>query len=83
MASPNDAPDLPDLEEFARKIEEAAAATQEFADRASQSGGGQQEIAVQATPPKDDPIQRDILNALHLLHDELVALKQLIEDMTG
>jgi hypothetical protein len=83
MANPQDMPEVPDLDEFARKIEEAAAATQEFVDQASRGSGGQQEIAVQATTPKDDPIQRDILNALHLIHDELVALKQIIENMTG
>lgn len=82
MARPQDMPEVPDLEEFARKIDEAASAVEDFTAVASQPTT--QTVATsQATQVKDDPIQRDILNALHLIHDELVALKQIIENMSG
>lgn len=85
MAFPNDAPDLPDLDQFAARIEEAANATEQFAStlNAASQPATTTVATSQAAQVKDDPIQRDILNALHLIHDELVALKQLIENMTG
>lgn len=82
MAAPNDAPDLPDLEQFARRISDAASAAEEFTAAASQPAN-QTAGTSQSAQVKDDPIQRDILNALHLIHDELVALKQIIENMSG
>ena len=82
MASPQDMPEVPDLEEFARRIDEAASAAEDFAAAASQPAA-QTAGTSQSAQVKDDPIQRDILNALHLIHDELVALKQIIENMSG
>lgn len=82
MARPQDMPEVPDLEEFARKIDEAASAAEDFTAAVSQPAA-QTAGTSQATEVKDDPIQRDILNALHLIHDELVALKQIIENMSG
>lgn len=82
MARPQDMPEVPDLEEFARKIDEAASAAEDFTAAASQPATTTVATS-QAAQVKDDPIQRDILNALHLIHDELVALKQIIENMSG
>ena len=80
MAKADDMPDLPDLEQFRQRIEAAAEATEEFTSAIGQATPQQ---TSQAQPQQQDaPLLRDILNALHLIHDEAVSIRNLIENMT-
>ena len=74
MAKADDMPDLPDLEQFRQRIEAAADAAEEFTSAIGQATPQPQE--------QDAPLLRDILNALHLIHDEAVSIRNLIENMT-
>ena len=76
---------IPDLEEFSRRVEEAAAAAKQFAD-----SSGKQE-AVGAAPAQqssnqsssDSGMSKDILSALSAIHDEATAIKDLLNKMMG
>lgn len=75
-------PELPDLEEFSRRVEAAAQATESFTEAigqtAPQAGAPQQGQQQQ----QEQPVLRDILNALHLIHDEAVQIRTIIERLT-
>jgi hypothetical protein len=75
-------PELPDLEEFARRMEAAAQATESFTEAVGQTApqqGGQPQAQQQQ---QDSPVMRDILNALHLIHDEAVQIRTILERLT-
>jgi len=74
-------PELPDLSEFARRVEAAAQATESFTEAVGQTApqqGGQP----QAQQQQDPPVMRDILNALHLIHDEALQIRTILERLT-
>lgn len=80
-----DQANIPDLEEFSKRVEEAAAAAKQFADSsgkqdaagatATQSGGNQSSGS--------SDMSKDILSALSAIHDEAVAIKDLLNKMMG
>jgi len=83
MANPSNMPDVPDLEEFARKIDEAAASAEKFSESIgattssspvlAQQGGGQ---------PMDMSVFRDILSALSMIHDDTTAIRDALQQIT-
>ena len=81
MARGEDMPELPDLEQFRQRIEAAAQATEEFTAAVAQAAP--QQGTPQATQQQQEsPAMRDILNALHLIHDEAVQIRTIIERLT-
>ena len=80
MAKADDMPDLPDLEQFRQRIEDAAAATEEFAAAVGQAAPQQQGTPAQAQgQQQDSSATRDLLNALHLIHDEAVQIRETLQ----
>lgn len=83
MVDPRDAADLPNLEDFARRVEEATASAEKFSESigantpstpvAAQQGGGQ---------PMDMSIFRDILSALSMIHDDTTAIREALQQIT-
>jgi hypothetical protein len=84
MANPNNNQDLPDLEEFARKINEAAAGAEKFSESVGASMAGSTGTVQQANgqPSSDQGLSRDLLNMMSLIHDEAVAIRGILEDLT-
>ena len=82
MANPNDNQDLPDLEAFKARIEEAASATEQFAASVTAAapavGGGANQQQVQNL----EPILRDLVSAMDMVHSELVSLHETIRSLT-
>lgn len=77
---------IPDLEEFSRRVEEAAAAAKQFAD----ASGQQQQLPNDAVSTQSGNVSsgssdmsKDILSALSAIHDEAVAIKDLLNKMMG
>lgn len=82
MAGPNDSPDLPDLNEFAARILKASDAVDEFAQTtttAAATASQQSDVAPQAS---DAALSRELINMLSLIHDEAIAIRGLLEDLT-
>lgn len=79
MAKSEEMPDLPDLEQFRQRIEAAAEATEEFAAAVGQATTQQAQAPAQGQP--QDTGRQDIVNALHLIHDEAVAIRNLLETL--
>jgi hypothetical protein len=87
MANPNNNQDLPDLEEFARKINEAAAGAEKFSESVGAGLTGSTGTVQQANgqPPStsvDQGLSRDLLNMMSLIHDEAVAIRGILEELT-
>jgi hypothetical protein len=84
MVDPANMPELPDLEEFARRVDEAAASAERFADASGvatnpvATGGGQQ-----AQQPMDMSVFRDILSALSMIHDDTTAIRESLNQIAG
>lgn len=77
---------IPDLEEFSRRVEEAAAAAKQFAD----SSGQQQQLPNDAVSTQSgnqssgsSDISKDILSALSAIHSEATAIKDLLSRIMG
>jgi len=81
MAKADDMPDLPDLEQFRQRIEAAAQATEEFTAAVGQAAP-QQGTPQAQQQQQDPPVMRDILNALHLIHDEALQIRTILERLT-
>jgi hypothetical protein len=80
-----DQANIPDLEEFSRRVEEAAAAAKQFADSSSQQNPtgatATQSSGNQSSGSSD--ISKDILSALSAIHSEATAIKDLLNKMMG
>jgi hypothetical protein len=84
MANPSNMPDVPDLDAFRERVEAATEAAQEFATTVGQVQGTQAPVTTgNQERGQTDQLLRDVLNALHLIHDEVVGLKQAVEDLGG
>lgn len=76
---------IPDLEEFSRRVEEAAAAAKQFAD----SSGPQQPSSETVNSKSNNQssgssdMSKDILSALSAIHDEALAIKDLLNKIMG
>lgn len=80
MSAFQDGPDVPDLEEFARRVQAAASATEQFTEAVGQAAPQQQGTPAQAQgQQQDSSATRDLLNALHLIHDEAVQIRELLQ----
>lgn len=82
MASPNDAPDLPDLDQFAARIEEAANATEQFASTLNAASAAGGTTTGQQAQPNIEPLLRDLLSAIDLVHSELQAFHETVRSLT-
>jgi hypothetical protein len=84
MANPSNMPDVPDLEEFARKINEAAAGAEKFSESVGAGLTGSTGTVQQANgqPSSDQGLSRDLLNVMSLIHDEAVAIRGILEELT-
>jgi len=84
MANPNNNQDLPDLEEFARKINEAAAGAEKFSESvgANLPGSTGTVQRVEGQNASDQGLSRDLLNVMSLIHDEVVAIRGVLEELT-
>jgi hypothetical protein len=80
-----DQANVPDLEEFSKRVEEAAAAAKQLAD----SSGKQDAVGASATQSGGNPsfgdsgMSKDILSALSAIHDEAIAIRDLLNKMMG
>ena len=80
-----DQANIPDLEEFSKRVEEAAAAAKQFADSSSQqnpTGATATQSSNNQSSGSSD-ISKDILSALSAIHDEALAIKDLLNRLTG
>lgn len=74
--------DVPNLEEFQRRVEQASGAVDQFSqalksDAATFASSGTDSSS---QPPQIDPsLMRDMLNVLHLIHDEVSGLRQAVD----
>lgn len=82
MARGEDMPELPDLEQFRQRIEAAAQATEEFTAAVGQAAPQQGTPQATQQQQQESPAMRDILNALHLIHDEAVQIRTILERLT-
>jgi hypothetical protein len=80
-----DQANVPDLEEFSRRVEEAAAAAKQFADSSGKQDAAGAVPAQQSSNQSsgDSGMSKDILSALSAIHDEAVAIKDLLSKMMG
>jgi hypothetical protein len=76
---------IPDLEEFSRRVEEAAAAAKQFADSSGKQDAAGAAPAQQSSNQSsgDSGISKDILSALSAIHDEAVAIRDMLKTMIG
>ena len=76
---------IPDLEEFSRRVEEAAAAAKQFADSSGQQqpSGDTVNTKISNESSSDSGMSKDILSALSAIHDEAVAIKDLLNKIMG
>lgn len=82
MANPQDMPEVPDLEEFARKIDEAAASAEKFAESIGTTAGAPAASQQGAAAPMDMSVFRDILSALSMIHDDTTAIREALNQIT-
>jgi hypothetical protein len=80
-----DQANIPDLEEFSRRVEEAAAAAKQFADSSGkqQPSGETVNTKISNQSSGDSDMSKDILSALSAIHDEATAIKDLLNKMMG
>ena len=78
-------PQIPDLEEFSRRVEEAAAAAKQFADSSAQQQPSSETVNTKSSSQSsgDSGMSKDILSALSAIHDEAIAIKDLLNKMIG
>ena len=78
-----DQANIPDLEEFSRRVEEAAAAAKQFADSSGKQdtagAAPAQQSSNQSSGSSD--MSKDILSALSAIHDEATAIKDLLNKL--
>lgn len=76
---------IPDLEEFSRRVEEAAAAAKQFADSSGKQQAPSEVVSTQSGNQSsgDSGMSKDILSALSAIHDEATAIKDLLNKMMG
>lgn len=76
---------IPDLEEFSRRVEEAAAAAKQFANSSGQQqpSGDTVNTKISNESSSDSGMSKDILSALSAIHDEATAIKDLLNKMMG
>jgi multidrug efflux pump subunit AcrB len=80
-----DQANIPDLEEFSRRVEEAAAAAKQFANSSGQQqpSGDTVNTKISNESSSDSGMSKDILSALSAIHDEATAIKDLLNKMMG
>ena len=76
---------IPDLEEFSRRVEEAAAAAKQFADSSGQQQPSGETVNTKSSSQSSgsSDISKDILSALSAIHDEATAIKDLLSRIMG
>lgn len=76
---------IPDLEEFSRRVEEAAAAAKQFADSSGQQQPSGETVNTKSSNQSSgsSDISKDILSALSAIHSEATAIKDLLNKMMG
>jgi hypothetical protein len=78
-----DIPDVPNLDEFVSRMQQASASAEEFANAASQGAATQASgQSQQAAPVIDNSLIKDLLSAVHMIHDELVSMNDSLKKMT-
>ena len=80
-----DQANIPDLEEFSKRVEEAAAAAKQFADSSGQQKSPGDVASTQGGNQSSgsSDMSKDILSALSAIHDEAVAIKDLLSRIMG
>ena len=76
---------IPDLEEFSRRVEEAAAAAKQFADSSGQQQPSGETVNTKSSNQSSgsSDISKDILSALSAIHSEATAIKDLLSRIMG
>lgn len=76
---------IPDLEEFSRRVEEAAAAAKQFADSSGQQQPSGETVNTKSSSQSSgsSDISKDILSALSAIHSEATAIKDLLSRIMG
>lgn len=78
-----DLPEVPNLEEFVSRMQEASASVEQFANAASQSAASQGGLQVQQSAPAfDASLIKDLLSAVHMVHDELISMNDTLKKLT-
>lgn len=81
--SPGEMPEIPDLDEFVARVSKASTAVDNFAQTtttAAAASASQQSMG--APPVSDGAMSRELLNMMSLIHDEAIAIRGILENLT-
>ena len=83
--SPGEMPEIPDLDEFVARVTKASSAVDNFAQTtttAAAVNASQQSMGAQSVPVSDGAMSRELLNMMSLIHDEAIAIRGILENLT-
>ena len=79
---PGEMPEIPDLDEFVARVTKASTAVDEFAQATTTATATTSQQSMAGPQPPDAALSRELINMLSLIHDEAIAIRGLLEDLT-
>jgi hypothetical protein len=80
--SPSEMPEIPNLDEFVARVTKASTAVDEFAQTTTTATATTNQQSMAAPQASDGAMSRELINMLSLIHDEAIAIRGLLENLT-
>jgi hypothetical protein len=79
---PGEMPDIPDLDEFAARVSKASTAVDQFAQTTTTAASSANQQSMNAPTASDGALSRELINMMSMIHDEALAIRNILENLT-